>query len=40
MFDKTIIMQWIDLSSFHMFLISVNDDGTLFLTERLPEVVK
>jgi len=40
MFDKTIIDVWFDEDSFHQFLISVNDEGTLFLTEKLPEVIK
>jgi len=40
MFDKTIIDIWFDKDSFHQFLISVNDEGTLFLTEKLPEVIK
>jgi len=39
MFEKTIIDIWFDEDSFHQFLISVNDEGTLFLTERKPEVV-
>ena len=40
MFDKTIVDIWFDEDSFHQFLISVDDSGTLFLTERTPEVVK
>jgi hypothetical protein len=40
MFDKTIVDIWFDEDSFHQFLISVNDEGTLFLTERKPETVK
>jgi hypothetical protein len=40
MFDKTIVDVWFDEDSFHQFLISVNDEGTLFLTEKLPEVIK
>ena len=40
MFDKTIVDIWFDEDSFHQFLISVNDEGTLFLTERKSETVK
>ena len=40
MFDKTILDMWFDDDSFHMFLISVDDKGTLFLTEREPERVR
>lgn len=37
MFDKTILDIWFDDESFNMFLISVDEKGTLFLTEREPE---
>jgi hypothetical protein len=40
MFEKTIVDVWFDPDTFNQFLISVNDEGTLFLTERKPEVVK
>lgn len=40
MFEKTIVDIWFDEDSFHQFLISVNDKGILYLTEKLPEVVK
>jgi hypothetical protein len=37
MFDKTILNMW-EKDGF-TYLISVDDNGTLFLTERKPEVV-
>jgi hypothetical protein len=40
MFEKTIVDIWFDPDTFNQFLISVNDEGTLFLTEKFPEVVK
>ena len=40
MFEKTITMVWIDMDTFTKYLISVDDNGTLFLSERKPEVVK
>ena len=40
MFDKTIIDIWVDEKSSHEFLISVDDNGTLFLTERKQGIVK
>jgi len=40
MFDKIIITLWTDNTTFNMYLISIDDSGTLFLTERKPEVVK
>jgi hypothetical protein len=40
MFEKTIVDIWFDEDSFHQFQISVNDEGTLFLKEILPEIVK
>lgn len=40
MFEKTIVDIWFDPDTFNQFLISVNDEGTLFLTENFPEVIK
>lgn len=40
MFEKTIIDIWFDEDSFNQFQISINDEGTLFLKEILPEVIK
>jgi len=40
MFDKTIVDIWFDPDTFNKFLISIDDNGTLFLTEKLPEVIK
>ena len=39
MLEKTIVDIWFD-ENFHQFQISINDEGTLFLTEKLPEVIK
>ena len=39
MFDKTILDMWFDPDSFNAYSISIDDNGTLFLTERLPEKV-
>ena len=38
MFDKTGITMW-EINNI-TYLISINDDGTLFLTERKQEVMK
>ena len=40
MFEKTIITIWEDKESKHQFLISIDDNGTLFLTERKIKVGK
>ena len=40
MFEKTIAMVWIDMDTFIKYLISVDDNGTLYLTEKLQEVIK
>lgn len=40
MFDKTIAMVWIDMDTFIKYLISIDDNGTLFLSEQNPKVVK
>jgi hypothetical protein len=40
MFEKTIVDIWFDPDTFNQFLISVDDEGTLFLTEKKPEVVR
>jgi hypothetical protein len=37
MFEKTITTMWIDNDSFNMYLISIDDNGIFYLTERLPE---
>lgn len=39
MFDKTIIDTWIDYDSFNKYIISIDDNNILYITERLPEVV-
>jgi hypothetical protein len=41
MFNKTIIAEWIDPDNFNQYLISFDDNGVLFLTERLrTDIVK
>ena len=40
MFERIIIGVWFDKDNFHQFQISINDDGTLFLKEIQPEIIK
>ena len=40
MFDKVIVDVWIDMDTFTKYLISVDDNGTLFLSEQNPKVIK
>ena len=40
MFEKTITMVWIDMDTFIKYLISIDDNGTLFLSEQNQKVVK
>jgi len=40
MFDKVIVDMWFDPDTFNQFLISIDDNGILYLTERLPKVIK
>lgn len=39
MFDKTILDMWFDGNTFHKYIISIDDNNILYITEELPEKI-